>query len=131
MSNFPCSLTRNVTSPSMKNLPFQSLRKKKDEHTSNSHHTTYTFLFKRLGECAVFGFREAHYLEYALCCFWKKCLPITQNHLIEFSGSWAKCFALSKLERVTTVLRLNCQLLRFSYLDLHRSCWEKKVWTDN
>ena len=41
MSNFPCSLTRNIESHSMKNLTFHSLVKKNDY--TNSHYLTYTF----------------------------------------------------------------------------------------
>ena len=40
----PCS---NIISHSMKNLAFQM----KGAYTTNSHYITYTFLFKRLGEC--------------------------------------------------------------------------------
>ena len=36
-SNFPCSLTRYITSHNMKNLAFHSLLRWKDDYTTNSH----------------------------------------------------------------------------------------------
>ena len=43
ISTFPCSLTRNVT-PQYEELGFSSLTQMKDDHTTNSHYLTYTFL---------------------------------------------------------------------------------------
>ena len=48
MPNFSCSLTRNITSHSMENLAFHSL-KLPDDYTTNFHYITYTFLFWRFG----------------------------------------------------------------------------------
>ena len=40
-SNFPCSLTRNITSHSMKNVAFHSLLSRmKDDYATNSHYLT-------------------------------------------------------------------------------------------
>ena len=47
MSNFPCSLTKNITSHSMKNLAFHRLLRWKMIIPQTP---TYIFLFKRLGE---------------------------------------------------------------------------------
>ena len=47
MSNFPCFLTRIITSHSMENLAFEMT----DDYTTNSYYLTYTFILKRLGEC--------------------------------------------------------------------------------
>ena len=44
ISNFPCSLTRNITSHS-EELCFSSLTQMKDDYTTNSHYLTYTHLF--------------------------------------------------------------------------------------
>ena len=46
MSNFPCGLTRNITSHSGENLAFHS----QDDYTTNSHYLTHTLLSKRSGE---------------------------------------------------------------------------------
>ena len=54
-SNFSCSLTGNITSHSMKNLPFHSLLRLKDEYCTYSHFITYTFLLKMLGECTFWA----------------------------------------------------------------------------
>ena len=51
ISSFPCSLTRNITSHSMKNLAFHSLPRWKMIILPNSYHLT-TFLFEKLGECS-------------------------------------------------------------------------------
>ena len=51
ISNFSCSLTRNITSHSMENLAFYTSQMK-DDSTTNSHYLTYTLLFRRLRECA-------------------------------------------------------------------------------
>ena len=52
---FSCSRTRNVTSHSMENLAFHSLLRWKMIIIPNSHYVTYTFLFKRLGECTFYN----------------------------------------------------------------------------
>ena len=52
-SNFPCSLTSNITSNSWKNSAFHSLLRCKMAILTNSHYLTYTFLFERLGECTL------------------------------------------------------------------------------
>ena len=54
-SNFSCSLTSNITSHSMKNLAFHSLLRLKDDSCTSSHYLTYTFLFKRMGECTFWA----------------------------------------------------------------------------
>ena len=46
ISNFPCSLTRNIASHSMENLTFHKLTQMKDDYTTNSHCITCTCLFK-------------------------------------------------------------------------------------
>ena len=43
ISNFPCSLTRNITSHSLE------LTQMKDYYTTNSHYLTYTLLFRKVG----------------------------------------------------------------------------------
>ena len=43
MSNFPCSLTRNITSHSMKNMAFHACSGERWSYT-NSHCPTYTFI---------------------------------------------------------------------------------------
>ena len=48
--NFPCNLTRNITSHSRKNLAFHSSHRWKMIILPNSHCLAHTFLFKRLGE---------------------------------------------------------------------------------
>ena len=50
-SNFSCSLASNFTSHSMKNVAFRSLLRWKMIALPNSHCSTYTFLYKGLGEC--------------------------------------------------------------------------------
>ena len=55
ISNFPCSLTTNITSHSMKDLAFHSLLRWKMITTTNSHYLTYTFLLKWLGECTFWA----------------------------------------------------------------------------
>ena len=52
-SNFPCSLTRNNTSHSMENLALHTLLWWK--MINNSHYITYTFFYKRLGECTFWA----------------------------------------------------------------------------
>ena len=52
---FPCSLSSNSTSHSMKNLAFHSLLGWKIIILPNSHCITYTFLYKRLGECTFWS----------------------------------------------------------------------------
>ena len=54
----PCS--HRITH-STKNLAFHSLLRWKDYYTTNSHYLTYTFLFKRLGECTFWT--QGTYLE--------------------------------------------------------------------
>ena len=49
ISNFPCSLTRNITTHSIENVAFHRFTQRKDDFATNSHYLTYTFLFKRLG----------------------------------------------------------------------------------
>ena len=51
MSNFPCSLTSNITPHSMENMAFHSLLRLKMIVLPNSHYLTYAFPYKRLGEC--------------------------------------------------------------------------------
>ena len=51
----PCSLTRNITSHSMKNLIFYRdlSQTKLNDHMTNSHQLGYIIIFERLGECAL------------------------------------------------------------------------------
>ena len=42
MSNFPCSLTSNITSHTMENSAFHSFTQMQDYYTFNSHYLTYT-----------------------------------------------------------------------------------------
>ena len=51
ISNFSCSLTSNITWHSMENRAPHSLLRWKMFLLPNSHYLTYTFIFKRLGEC--------------------------------------------------------------------------------
>ena len=48
-------LNSNITSHSMKNMAFHSLLRLKDDSCTSSHYLTYTFLFKRLGECTFWA----------------------------------------------------------------------------
>ena len=51
-SNFPCSLARDITSLSVKNLSFHSLYSDWNDYTINSHYIIYALiLFERLWEC--------------------------------------------------------------------------------
>ena len=67
ISKFPCSLTRNITSHSIKNLAFHSLLRWKMIDTLHCLTTSaYTFLFKRSGRCtfwatAQVGFDASHF----------------------------------------------------------------------
>ena len=54
ISKFPCSLTRNITSHSMKNLAFHSLLRWKMIILPILTTLGYTVLFIRLGECIAF-----------------------------------------------------------------------------
>ena len=54
-SNFPCNLTRNITSHSMKNLAFHSLLRWKMITLPILTNITYTFLLERLGECTFWA----------------------------------------------------------------------------
>ena len=52
ISNFSCSLNRNVTSHSLKNLAFHGFTQMKDDYTTNSHYLSYIhFSCVKLGEC--------------------------------------------------------------------------------
>ena len=57
ISNFPYSLTRNITSHSTENLAFQSLL---IDYTTDSHYLTYTFLFISLREYTLFELVPIH-----------------------------------------------------------------------
>ena len=51
VQNFPCILTSNISSHTMKNLAFLSLLRWKTIGLPTSHCITNKFLYKRLGEC--------------------------------------------------------------------------------
>ena len=52
MSNFPCSLTRNITSHSMENMAFHSLLRRKIIILP-THYLTYTFSLLKVGRMYV------------------------------------------------------------------------------
>ena len=49
MPNFSCSLTRNITSHSMRNLGFHSLLRLGDDYTANSHYLTIYISLQKVG----------------------------------------------------------------------------------
>ena len=51
---FPLQPHQKCDMTQYEELAFHSLLKLKDDYTTSSHYLTYTFLFKRLGEC-TFG----------------------------------------------------------------------------
>ena len=55
ISNFPCKLTRNITSHSMENLAFHSFLSKDEYTTMNSHCLTHTFLFRKVRRMYLFN----------------------------------------------------------------------------
>ena len=55
MSNFSCSLSRNITSHSMENLTLHFLLRWKMIIITNSHYLTYTFLIKKVGRMYVWN----------------------------------------------------------------------------
>ena len=55
MSNFSCSLSRNITSHSMENLTLHCLLRWKMIIITNSHYLTYTFLIKKVGRMYVWN----------------------------------------------------------------------------
>ena len=59
ISNSSCSLTRYITSHSMKNLTFHSLLRWNMIITTNSHYLTYTFLFRKVGRMYFLNFNWA------------------------------------------------------------------------
>ena len=51
MSNFSLQPHRKYNITQYEELGFSQIIQMKDDYTTNSHYLTYTFLFKRLGEC--------------------------------------------------------------------------------
>ena len=52
ISNFPCSPTRNITWHTWVSIAYSD-----EICNTNSHYLTYTFLFKRLGECTFWNWK--------------------------------------------------------------------------
>ena len=67
ISNFSCSLTRNIALHSTKS--FSYLTQMEDDCATNSHYLTYTFLFKRLGEGTFWKGQPFHSQDWSMSNF--------------------------------------------------------------
>ena len=84
ISNLPCSLNRNITAHSMKNLTFHSLLRWNMIIPTNSHYLTYTFLYKKLRECTFeFGSERVK--------FGVKLRIFSQHARQELQTTWTDC----------------------------------------